>query len=83
MTMDIIDEDDVKEIPVGRFKAECLALLAEVAATGEELMVTKRGRPLARVVPVTQPPSLLGSVRYLVGDEDLIRPIEDGWDAGR
>jgi prevent-host-death family protein len=73
----------VKEIPVGRFKAECLALLAEVAATGEELMVTKRGRPLARVVPVTQPPTLLGTVKYLVDDDDLIRPIEDAWEAGQ
>jgi prevent-host-death family protein len=71
----------VKEIPVGRFKAECLALLAEVAATGEELMVTKRGRPLARVVPVTQPPTLLGTVKYLVDDDHLIRPIEDAWEA--
>jgi prevent-host-death family protein len=73
----------VKEVPIGRFKAECLALLAEVAATGEELMVTKRGRPLARVVPVTQPPTLLGTVKYLVDDDDLIRPIEDAWEAGQ
>ena len=51
-------------IAAGEFKARCLALLDRVAATGEALVVTKRGRPVARVVPARapNPPSLRGSV---------------------
>ena len=40
-----------RTIPAGEFKARCLALLDEVSRTGEEIIVTKRGKPVARVVP--------------------------------
>jgi len=33
------------------FKAQCLRLLDQVSRTGEELIILKRGRPVARVVP--------------------------------
>jgi prevent-host-death family protein len=42
----------VKEILVSEFKAKCIGLLSAVADGGEELLVTKRGVPLARVLPV-------------------------------
>ncbi len=71
----------MRSIAVSRFKAECLALLQEVAETGEELVVTKRGTPIARVVPVDEPPTLRGSVTYLVPDEELIAPVDEVWDA--
>lgn len=64
-----------------RFKAECLAILDEVAATGTSIVVTKRGKPVARVTAVEPPPSLRGSVTYHVSDEELIAPLEDRWDA--
>ena len=41
-----------KTIPAGLFKQGCLALLDEVAEQNLELVVTKRGRPVARVVPI-------------------------------
>jgi prevent-host-death family protein len=40
-------------VSVSQFKARCLALLAEVERTGRPLTVTKRGKPLARVLPPT------------------------------
>ncbi|MBV9947253.1 MAG: type II toxin-antitoxin system Phd/YefM family antitoxin [Myxococcales bacterium] len=40
----------MKSIAVTEFKARCLSLLEDVARTGEPLVVTKRGKPLARVV---------------------------------
>lgn len=43
-----------RTIPAGEFKAKCLALLDEVAETGEELVVTKRGKPVARVAPLSK-----------------------------
>jgi prevent-host-death family protein len=41
----------MKSIAISKFKAHCLALLEDVARTGEPVVVTKRGKPLARVVP--------------------------------
>jgi len=70
-----------RHISVSRFKAECLGLLEDISQTGEELVVTKRGRPLARVAPIRAVPSLEGSVEYLVLDEELIEPVGSAWDA--
>ena len=71
-----------RTIPAGRFKAICLALLDEVAATHQPVVVTKRGRPVARIVPVEdgEPPSLLGSV---IEQHDIVAPIRDAWRAER
>ena len=70
-----------RSVSASRFKAQCLAMLDEVAATGEEIVVTKRGRPVARVTAVTAPPSLKGSIAYHVDDDELIAPIEIEWNA--
>jgi prevent-host-death family protein len=45
----------MKEVAVSRFKAQCLALLAQVAETGEPILVTKRGKPVAQVLPPPAP----------------------------
>ena len=37
----------------GEFKQRCLALLDEVDTTGEPILVTKRGRPVAQLAPLT------------------------------
>ena len=39
----------MRSIPAGRFKAQCLKLLDEVAETGETIVVTKRGKPAGSV----------------------------------
>ncbi len=44
-------------------------------------MITKHGRPVAKVVPVEDAPPLRGSVRFLVSDEELIAPLGDAWNA--
>ena len=69
-----------RTMPAGRFKAECLAVLDEVAATGETVVVTKRGRPVAQVVAVAPPRGLAGSIRR---QRDLVSPIGAAWDAER
>ncbi len=69
-----------REISASDFKARCLALLDEVAETKETLGVTKRGKPGARVVPVDEPRSLIGTVEYLVDDEELIKPLYPDWE---
>ncbi len=72
-----------RHIAVSKFKAECLGLLEEISQSGEELIVTKRGKPLARVKPARKVTSLKGSVRYLVSDDELIAPIGAAWDVER
>jgi prevent-host-death family protein len=65
-------------IPAGQFKARCLAILDRVQATGEAVVVTKRGRPVARVVPIEMPKrrSLLGTVRV---HGDIVGPFHEEW----
>ena len=71
---------DVRTIPATRFKAECLQLLDEVADSGETIVVTKRGKPVARLLPLEPPESLEGSVTFLVDDEEFIAPLYPDWD---
>jgi len=73
----------MRTIPAGRFKAQCLKLLDEVAESGETIVVTKRGKPVAKLEPVEEPPSLKGSVVYLVDDEELFFSTGEVWDAER
>jgi prevent-host-death family protein len=42
----------MRSIQAGEFKAKCLAIMDEVNETGEPVLITKRGRPVARIVPV-------------------------------
>jgi prevent-host-death family protein len=72
-----------RTISASAFKAKCLGLLDEVAETGETIVVTKRGRPVARLTPVAEPPSLLGSVTFNVSEEELIYAPLDEWDVER
>lgn len=71
----------IRTISASQFKAQCLAMLDQVAATGEEIVVTKRGHAVARVSPVTEPESLRGSVTFNVSDEELLEPLDVEWNA--
>jgi prevent-host-death family protein len=70
-------------ISASQFKARCLALLDDVALTGEEVVVTKRGRPVARLVAIEEPRGLDGSVTFHVPDDELIAPLDVAWDVER
>ena len=72
----------MKQMPAGAFKARCLAVMKEVQATGEPLVVTKRGTPVVKVVPVESQKSdvfgfLAGKVK-IVGDIESPIPVEWG-----
>jgi prevent-host-death family protein len=69
-----------REITASQFKAKCLRLLDEVAESGETLVVTKHGRPVARVVPPQRPADLRGSGKINVSDEELIYFSMGPWD---
>ena len=81
-----------KTIAAGAFKQGCLAILDEVAATHRPVIITKRGRPVARLVPMVGDQereeealaSLRGRVKMLVSERDFLRPLthEAGWQLG-
>jgi prevent-host-death family protein len=70
-----------RSVSAARFKTECLALLDDVAQTGEPLTITKQGRPIARIVPLA-PGSSPGSGSGEVPDDELIGPARTPWDIG-
>jgi prevent-host-death family protein len=55
-----------KTISTSEFEGHCLALLDKVARTRQPLIVTKRGKPVAKIVPTeaSRSPRLLGSVKF-------------------
>jgi len=68
-------------IAAGKFKDVCLKLIDEVAATRSPVTITKRGRPIATLVPYVaseRPTSLAGSVVREVGDP---YGTDERWDA--
>ena len=74
-----------KTIAAGKFKAQCLQLLDEVAATREPLIITKFGKPVAQVVPLVEKRiplrgALKGSVLW---EGDILSPIDVEWEANK
>jgi len=73
----------------GLFKQTCLAVLDEVAQKSTEVVITKRGVPVARLVPVETPEKreqeilseLRGTGKMLVREDEFLRPTTDdaGW----
>lgn len=74
-----------KQIAVTEFKAKALQLLDEVAETHETLVITKRGRPFAQVLPFTpssEPVKPGGLAHTFLFEEDAVSPLgEEIWDA--
>lgn len=73
-----------RRIPAGRFKAECLKLMDEVQDRHVSYVITKRGRPVARLVPAEELPPILGHMKGTVTIlGDIVEPIDVEWDAAR
>ena len=73
----------MKQVAAGEFKAKCLALLDEVASRRLELVVTKRGKPVAKLVPVeTEKPRLMGRMAGSIQiTGDVVSSTGETWDA--
>lgn len=74
----------MQTIQASEFKAKCLALMDAVAATGEVLVVTKNGKPIAELHPYScaraKSPFGLHPGLEIVGD--VMEPLDDGlWKA--
>jgi len=75
----------MKTMAISEFKAHALQVIGDVARTKEPVVVTKRGEPLAEVVPFRGPdetpvPGKLAET--LVFEKDIVSPIgESTWSA--
>jgi prevent-host-death family protein len=79
--MDILKK--AMNIPAAVFKAECLKLMERVARTGEPVVITKHGRPVAQLAPIPPgPQSLFGYMRNTVKIKgDVTKPLDEEWSA--
>ena len=75
------NEKPIQEIAISKFKAKCLSLLEEVSKTKTPLRVTRRGKAIADVIPVSSEAeerswigSMAGSIE-IVGD--IVSPVID------
>jgi prevent-host-death family protein len=77
----------MKKISAGEFKARCLTLMDEVNETREPVLITKRGRPVAKLVPLQRMQSkLIGRLEGIVEIKgDIESPLEppEAWEALR
>ena len=68
----------MREIAISEFKAKCLALLDEVNKTKKPIRITRRGKPVAEIVPPSHAPklrklgALAGTMTIL---EDIVSPV--------
>lgn len=69
-------------LSVTEFKAKCLRLLADVETKGDRLVITKRGRPFARVEPIhATKPRLKGTWKGLVKIKgDIVHFSDNPWE---
>ena len=71
--------DDNQYVAATEFKANCLRLMDEVAQQRRPIVITKRGKPVAKLVPVEEEPTDLFG--YMAGTAkicgDIISPIDE------
>ena len=72
-----------RTMKASEFKAKCLKLMDEVAQTGDEIIITKNGQPVAKLAPYRdRPKSWFGRDRdklRILGD--IVSPIDVEWEA--
>ena len=83
MTMDM--EACMRTVKASEFKAKCLKLMDEVAESGEPIVITKNGKAIAQLGPVSRERKSLwglhkGQIEIL---GDIIEPIDIEWDVNR
>jgi prevent-host-death family protein len=73
----------VQVIKASEFKAKCLHLMDVVNETNEEIIITKNGKPVSRLLPYKQQvESLFGLHEDKLHSRDsLIEPIDEQWSA--
>lgn len=73
----------MQTVKASEFKAKCLQLMEQVNQTQQEIVITKNGKPISRLVPYRkQLESFFGLHKSQVkSTDDLLAPLEESWDA--
>ena len=76
-----LDALETVEVSAGVFKNTCLALMDEVKGGSKQYVITKHGRPVAKLVPPDhEAPSGFGYLRgTVVHEEDIVSPDFEAW----
>lgn len=71
----------VRTIKASEFKAKCLKIMDEVAESGEEVIITKHGRPVSKLTPFRErPKSLFGRGKGTIEIHgDIVKPMPAEW----
>jgi prevent-host-death family protein len=73
----------MKTVAISEFKSKCLALIKKMDKTKEPMIITKNGKPVAKLVPFKSDnnlEALRGKVEYY---GDIMSPIDEDWHAGK
>jgi len=73
-----------KEMPASVFKAKCLSVMERVRETGEEVVITKHGKPVAKLVPFAEErakPFIGRNKGMTLYEGDVMSPIDVEWEA--
>jgi prevent-host-death family protein len=70
------------QVAAGEFKARCLGIMDDVQRTHRAVTITKRGKPVAKLVPVddiVEP--IFGSLKgHVQINGDIVGPMGEQWD---
>lgn len=71
----------VRVVKASEFKAKCLQLMDEVAASGEEIVITKRGRPVSRLAPYREKSKMVfgRNKENIRSHDDIVEPMPAEW----
>ena len=81
VTMSVQKNRVPAEVQAGEFKAKCLELMDAGAQTGATIVITKRGKPVARLVPVVDPSASVFGFAKGAFEElgDIVAPVAAEW----
>ncbi len=74
-------------VPAGEFKARCLKLMDEINEQGGELIITKHGKPVAKLVPADRPAKPQPMFGFMEGSVkihgDIVAPLDVDWESDK
>ena len=73
----------MQTIKASEFKAKCLALMDQVKETGDEIVITKNGKPVSILTAYKNVPKTLFGLHVgkVTSHDDLVAPVGEKWDA--
>lgn len=72
----------MRTMAITEFKAHALKVISELVQSREPAVITKRGKPVAQLIPYTEPVQSAGKLaETIVYEGDIISPVDDTWNA--